>query len=249
MAPAVYYIDPSDAPDGDGMIALTGDEARHAAQVARVRVGETVDLVDGQGRRLAGEVTAVARDRVDVRIDHVTTEVAPSPRVVVVQALAKGDRGEQAVAAMTEVGVDVIVPWAAEHCVTRWVGERAERGVAKWRTSARAAAKQARRSRVPDVLDLYSTGDVESLVADADLALSLDESADEPLAGVSVPHDGTIVLVVGPEGGFSEAERARLRDAGARPTRLGPSVLRTSTAGPVGAAVALSRTPRWGAPA
>lgn len=249
MAPAVYYIDPSDGPDGQGTITLTGDEARHAAQVARVRVGEAVDLVDGEGRRLAGEVIAVARDRVDVRIDQVMTEAAPLPRVVVVQALAKGDRGEQAVAAMTEVGVDVIVPWSAEHCVTRWVGERAQRGVAKWRTTARAAAKQARRARVPDVLDLHATGDLESLIAGADLTLSLDESAEESLAGVSVPHDGTIILVVGPEGGFSNAERALLRDFGAHPTRLGPSVLRTSTAGPVGAAVVLSRTPRWGAPA
>ena len=245
MAPAVFFIAPVDAPDADGIITLTGDEARHAAQVSRVRVGEAIHLVDGHGRRLEGEVTATARDRVDVRVDRVTIEPPSAPRVIVVQALAKGDRGERAVEAMTEVGVDVIVPWSAEHCVTRWVGDRADRGVAKWRGAARAAAKQARRSRVPEVLDLHSTAELEPLVSGASLALCLDESADAPLASLEIPHDGDIVLIVGPEGGVSDAERSRLIGFGARSGVLGPRVLRTATAGPVGAAVVLARTPRW----
>lgn len=249
MAAPVFFVDPGTEPDTAGRVSVTGDEARHAAQVLRLRVGERVDIVDGEGRRYAGTVHHVSRERLDVEVVDAALEPAPSPRVTVVQALAKGDRGEQAVAAMTEVGVDVIVPWSAEHCVSRWSGERAQKGVDKWRTAARSAAKQARRSRVPDVHPLHTTADLEGLITASDLALCLDESSDEPIAAIAVPATGDIVLVVGPEGGLSDAERARLRGWGATPARLGPNVLRTSTAGPVGAAVILSRTPRWGASA
>ena len=247
MSAPVFFIDPGIEPDPDGLIHVTGEEARHAAQVVRLRPGERVDLVDGAGRRLEGTVRDASRDRLDVRVTDIVHEAESTPRVIVIQALAKGDRGEQAVAAMTEVGVDVIVPWSAAHCVTRWTGERAVRGVDKWRTTARASAKQARRSRVPDVLPLHSTGDLDAVIQGAALVLCLDESATQPLAAMEMPDLGDIVLIIGPEGGLSDTEREQLGQAGARLARLGPSVLRTSTAGPVGAAVVLSRTPRWGA--
>ena len=247
MAAPVFLVLPGTEPDADGLVSVTGDEARHAAQVLRLRAGERVDLVDGEGRRLEGVVHGVGRDRLDVSVERVVEEPDPVPRITVVQALAKGDRGELAVAAMTEVGVDVIVPWSAEHCVSRWSGERAQRGVDKWRSTARSAAKQARRSRLPDVRTLHATEDLEGLIASSALALCLDESAEEAMARIDVPASGEIVLVVGPEGGLSDAERDRLQAWGATCVRLGPSVLRTSTAGPVGAAVVLARTPRWGA--
>ena len=102
---------------------------------------------------------------------------------------------------------------------------------------------------MPDVLPLHSTADVDARLADAALVICLDESAEESLAGIDIPGTGDIVLVVGPEGGLSDAERAHLTGRGARLARLGPTVLRTSTAGPVGAAVVLARTSRWGATA
>lgn len=247
MVAPVFFVDPGREPDADGIVSVTGDEARHATRVTRLRSGERVDLVDGEGRRLEGTVGAASRDLLDVVVTRVVEEPEPSPRIVVVQALAKGDRGEQAVAAMTEVGVDVIVPWSAEHCITRWSGERAQRGVDKWRTTARAAVKQARRSRIPDVRPLHATKDLEAVIAPAALTICLDESADTALASLAIPDRGDVVLVVGPEGGISDAERAHLVALGARLARLGPTVLRTSTAGPVGASVVLARTPRWGA--
>lgn len=247
MVAPVFFVDAGTEPDADGIVSITGEEARHAAQVSRLRPGERVDLVDGEGRRLEGTVGAASRDHVAVAIDRIVDEPEPTPRIVVVQALAKGDRGEQAVAAMTEVGVDAIVPWSAEHCITRWSGDRAQRGVDKWRTTARAAAKQSRRSRVPDVRPLHATKDLEAVIAPAALTICLDESADTALASMTIPDRGDVVMVVGPEGGISPAERAHLVSLGARLARLGPTVLRTSTAGPVGAAVVLARTPRWGA--
>ena len=249
MAPPVFLIDPAVVPDAQGRVTLEGDEAHHAARVARLRVGESVDLVDGQGRRLHGEVMAVSRDRVDVAIHREDHEPQPSPRIVVVQALAKGDRAEHAVSAMTEVGVDVIVPWSAQHCVATWAGERVEKGPARWRTTARASAKQARRSRLPVISPLHATTDLDSWIRGSALAVCLDESADQPVATLDIPDEGDIVLLVGPEGGISPAERERLASLGAVTGRLGPSVLRTSTAGAVAAAVVLSRTARWGAPA
>jgi 16S rRNA (uracil1498-N3)-methyltransferase len=247
MAAPVFFIDPGSAPDSEGIVCVTGEEARHATQVMRLRAGERVDLVDGEGRRLEGTVRSVSRDQLDVEIARITEEPDPAPRIVVIQALVKGDRGEQAVAAMTEVGVDEIVPWSAEHCITRWTGDRAQRGVSKWRATARASAKQSRRSRVPAVHDVHTLSELDAWTEQAALVLCLDESAEESLAGIDIPDSGDIVLVVGPEGGLSDAERAHLVGLGARLARLGPTVLRTSTAGPVGAAVVLARSPRWGA--
>lgn len=233
------------ASPGD-LVLLDGAEGRHAVSVRRLVAGEPVELVDGGGRRVAGEVAAVSgRDRLTVRVRAVVVEAAPLPRIAVVQALPKGERGELAVELCTEVGVDVVVPWAAARCVAVWRGDRAARGAARWRTAAAAAAKQARRARVPEVADLASTAEVAARVGSAAAAWLLDESATAAVADLPVPVAGDLVLVVGPEGGVTADERAALVAAGATPVRLGPTVLRTSTAGVVAAAVALSRTDRW----
>ena len=119
MAAPVFFCDaPPGAKPGD-VVTVTGPEGHHAAQVARLRTGEDVELVDGDGQRLIGHVTAVAKNRIDVQISSVTRETPPDPRIIVVQALPKGERAERAVESMTEVGVDVIVPWSAANCVAR----------------------------------------------------------------------------------------------------------------------------------
>jgi 16S rRNA (uracil1498-N3)-methyltransferase len=163
----------------------------------------------------------------------------------VVQALPKGDRGEVAVETLTEVGVDEIVPWAAARCVTRWRDARGEKALARWRTTAQAAAKQSRRARFPVVAELAGTRDVAARVRRASLGVLLHEEAAQPLGAVEPPVAGEIVVVVGPEGGLSHEELAVLTGAGATAYRLGPTVLRTSTAGTAAAAALLSRTPRW----
>jgi 16S rRNA (uracil1498-N3)-methyltransferase len=248
MAAPVFRLDAATPASVGDILDLDGAEAHHAIAAMRLRAGERVDLVDGAGRRIEGTVAMVERDRLGVAVSSVRIEPEPQPRIVVIQALAKGDRGERAVETLTEVGVDVIVPWAASHCVVRWEGEKADRGVAKWRTAARAAAKQSRRARDPEVTGLHATADLAAWIGGAALAVVLDESADSDVAGIGVPPSGDIVLVVGPEGGLTDAERATLVEAGARLGRLGPTVLRTSTAGTVAAAVMLARTPRWNAP-
>jgi 16S rRNA (uracil1498-N3)-methyltransferase len=163
---------------------------------------------------------------------------------VLVQALPKGDRGPLAVELATELGVDRIVPWAASRCVTRWRDDRVAKGVAKWRAAAHAASKQSRRPRVPEVADLASTREVCGELAEVDLAVVLHEQARARISDVDVPTVGTVAVVVGPEGGLTDGEVLAFRAAGAEAVRLGPEVLRTSTAG-AAALAALSLRTRW----
>ncbi|GAA2743538.1 16S rRNA (uracil(1498)-N(3))-methyltransferase [Kitasatospora cinereorecta] len=227
-------------------VRLDGPEGRHAVAVKRLVPGEAVTLADGQGRGVHGTVSAVhGKDALDVAVAEVRDEPQPSPRIVVVQALPKGDRGELAVETMTEVGVDVVIPWAASRCITQWKGERGAKALAKWRATAREAGKQSRRLRFPEVRELMTTRQLAPLLAQAALAAVLHEEGAEPLSAAALPPGGDIVLVVGPEGGVAPEELAAFAEAGARPYRLGPSVLRTSTAGVAAGALLLGRTGRW----
>ncbi|MFD8966485.1 16S rRNA (uracil(1498)-N(3))-methyltransferase [Streptomyces sp. NPDC059568] len=229
-----------------GTVTLDGSEGRHAVSVRRLRVGEEIVLTDGAGTGAYGTVAAVeGKDRLDVAVTEVRAEPAPSPGITVVQALPKGDRGELAVETMTETGVDTVVPWQAARCITQWKGERGARALAKWRATAREAGKQSRRLRFPEVTGPMTDKQIAALLADADFAAVLHEEGSEPLATAPLPADGRIVLVVGPEGGVSPEELAAFAAAGAKPYRLGRTVLRTSTAGTAATALLLGRTGRW----
>jgi 16S rRNA (uracil1498-N3)-methyltransferase len=230
--------------DGETVV-LDGAEGRHAATVQRLGVGQRLVITDGTGTSADATVTRTDRDRLEVEIVHVVIAAPPQPRLVVVQALPKGQRGELAVATLTEVGADVIVPWAAARCVVRWDGSRGEKALARWRTTSRESAKQSRRSSFPEVTGVASTRDVASRLGAAELAVVLHEEAEAPLGEATLPVAGDVVLVIGPEGGISAEELAVFEHAGATPHRLGPTVLRTSTAGSVAAALLLSRTTRW----
>jgi 16S rRNA (uracil1498-N3)-methyltransferase len=227
---------------GDDLV-LDGAEGRHAAAVRRVRAGESVVVTDGAGNAASTEVTGADSSGLRLKVLSRWEEPVAQPRIVVVQALPKGDRGELAVETLTEVGVDVIVPWSASRSVVRWQGERAEKSLNRWRSTAREASKQSRRVRWPEVRPVASTSEVAALLSGAALAVVLHEQAVTPLGSLAVPLGGDVVIVVGPEGGISEDELAAF--AFAEHVRLGPSVLRTSTAGTVAAGIVLAATPRW----
>jgi 16S rRNA (uracil1498-N3)-methyltransferase len=226
------------------VVGLDGDEGHHAAAVRRIAAGEHVQLTDGAGAVATCRVTEVGKGRLSAEVLELAVHPPEMPRLVVVQALPKGDRGELAVEMLTEVGVDVVVPWSASRSVARWKGERAEKSLAKWRSTAREAAKQARRPFFPEVAELASTEDVVALLARASVRVVLHEAASGPLADVPVPGRGEIVIVVGPEGGITDAELEAFSAVGAEPLRLGSSVLRSSTAGVAASAALLART-RW----
>jgi 16S rRNA (uracil1498-N3)-methyltransferase len=225
------------------VVLLYGEEGRHAATVKRIRVGEQVSVTDGAGTSAICTVLGAAKASLDLKVDAISFAERCRPVITVVQALPKGDRGELAVEMLTEIDVDRIVPWAASRSVAVWKGERAAKGIAKWRSTAREATKQARRSWLPEVADLATTADVAALIAAVDVALVLHEDASTPLAEVPLEGVDSILVIVGPEGGISDEELEAF--AGARAVRLGSSVLRTSTAGVAAVAAVLSRTPRW----
>jgi 16S rRNA (uracil1498-N3)-methyltransferase len=226
---------------------LDGPEGHHAATVQRLRAGERVILGDGRGGTAYAEVLAVGKGSVDFRVDDRLFVAANDPRLVVVQGIAKGDRGELAVQAMTEIGVDEIVPWAASRSVAQWRGDRGFKARDKWASTAREAAKQARRSWLPQVVGDpdCTTKEVAARLGGAAAAFVLHEEATERLTTAALPAAGEIVLVVGPEGGISEAERDSFVAAGAAAVRLGSEVLRTSTAGVAALSVLSARLGRW----
>ncbi|HET6301149.1 16S rRNA (uracil(1498)-N(3))-methyltransferase [Microbacterium sp.] len=229
-------------------VVLTGAEAHHAAAVRRVRVGEEVTVGDGHGAWLTGTCEAVAPREVVVRIDERTDVPPPAPRLVLVQALAKGDRDELAVQAATELGVDEIVPWQAARSVSRWDTAKAAKGRARWAAIVREAAKQAHRAWVPEVGELSTTKQLVQRVGQgAASVFVLEPTGEERLTAVALdatdPRD--IVLVVGPEGGVAPEELQAFADAGAHLVRLGETVLRTSTAGPAALAIVNAALGRW----
>ena len=236
MTPPVFHL-PQLRSVGDHVL-LDGPEGRHAAAVRRLRPGEELRLTDGAGQVAECMVEEVSRESLVVTVLRRRHEPAPQPRLVVVQALAKGGRDEDAVEAMTEVGVDGFVPWQASRSIARWKKDR-------WTAVAREAAKQSRRAWFPEVAPPASTEDVSRLLAQAARAVVLHESADEAFVGLDLPSAGDVVLVVGPEGGVSDEELAAFSAAGARVCRLGATVLRTSTAGVAAAAVLCARSGRW----
>jgi 16S rRNA (uracil1498-N3)-methyltransferase len=241
--PPVFLVPPGELTTP--VLTLTGPEGHHAAAVRRLRAGERADVSDGAGTLALGLVTSVGKDSVTLEIQDVYSVPPPQPRLVVAQALPKGDRGELAVELMTELGVDTVVPWSAERSITKWQGDRGQRALGKWRATAREAAKQSRRGWLPEIAELASTAALAKRVTTAACAIVLAADGQAKLHEMALPEAGDILLVVGPEGGVSQPERAALAQAGAVAARLGPTVLRTSTAGAAAAAVLLSRTARW----
>ncbi|QDQ98017.1 16S rRNA (uracil(1498)-N(3))-methyltransferase [Tomitella fengzijianii] len=248
MAGAVFYVD--SLPAEGGRLTLDGPEGRHAATVRRFGPGDRLLLSDTRGTVAQCVVDGASRDALDLRCERARTVEPAYPRVTVVQALPKSERAELAVDLATEAGADAIVPWAAARCVARWKSEDKERkALAKWATTARAAAKQARRPRLPDVEPLHDTPALVRRVRDATaaggLVMVLHESATGTLPGEAIAAAGDVTLIVGPEGGVDGAEIAALTEAGAQPVRLGPEVLRTSAAAAVALGAIGVLTHRW----
>ncbi|GAA3279945.1 16S rRNA (uracil(1498)-N(3))-methyltransferase [Paenarthrobacter aurescens] len=234
---------------------LEGAEARHAVTVKRLAVGEPVDIADGAGARLIGTVMDTGSSTLTVQASEILVEDQPEIRLVLVQALAKGDRDELAIETATELGIDAVIPWQSERAIVRWKGDRAVKAHAKWQSVVTAAAKQARRAWIPEVRSIVDTGALAKAVAAADAAIILHEDAKNPLRAVLEEtlavmegQAGTsreVLLIVGPEGGIAPREVTRLSDAGAVTALLGHHVLRSSTAGPAAVVLASDVLGRW----
>jgi 16S rRNA (uracil1498-N3)-methyltransferase len=247
MSAALFYVDV--LPAVGELAVVDGDEGFHAANVRRIRVGEELDLGDGAGAMAHCVIEDVGKGRLSALVLDRWTVEPVSPQVTVVQALPKSDRSELAVELATEAGADAFVAWQAARCVARWDGGRADKGLRRWRAVARAAARQSRRPHIPSVTGVATTGELVAAVRDAvasgSVVLALHESATEPLTKFPLAQADSLMLVVGPEGGLAADEIAVLSEAGAQAVRLGPTVLRTSTAAAVALGALGALTTRW----
>lgn len=243
MSRALFYVDA--LPDAGGIAVVDGDEGFHASNVRRIRPGEELDLSDGNGTVAHCVVEEAAKGRLSARVLDVTEVPGPRPSVTVAQALPKSERSELAIELATEAGADGFLAWQAQRCVARWESAaKVDKGLRRWGAVARSAARQSRRARVPEIEGLVSTAQLLTRVPGA-LTLVLHESATVPLADIGLADAAAVLLVVGPEGGIGDEELAELTAAGACPVRLGPSVLRTSTAAAVALGAIGVLTSRW----
>lgn len=233
------------AVETSGVASVTGAEAKHAVTVNRTRIGERVSIGNGRGLIVTGPVITADAGELVITAELIENVQAASPRIVLVQALAKGGRDEMAVQASTELGVDAVIPWSATRSISRWEGAKVAKGQERWASIVREASKQSIRAWLPDVTTLFSGKDLERLAAESHM-LVLEPTADTTLTEWE-PSDPAldIVLVVGPEGGIAPHELERLQAAGATLVRLGPTVLRTSTAGAAALSVLNARLGRW----
>lgn len=246
MTPPLLLVDDLTSVTVGSVMELPAAEARHAAAALRIADGEPVLVSDGRGRRAAC-TAVVASGSFAVAVDRIDVVPRPVVTFTVVQALAKGEHGELAVDLMTQAGVDRIIPWSAQRSIVQWKGDRAQRSLDKWRSTARAAAKQSRRAWTPDIDEAATTAGITAAMPGFAAAFVLHEEAETSLATVELPASGSICLIVGPEGGITDDERDAFLAAGARAVTLGDTVLRASLAGTV-AVSALSMRLRWASP-
>ncbi len=247
MSAAVFYVD--NLPEVGDLAVVDGDEGFHAANVRRIRAGEELDLGDGAGAMAHCVIEEVGKARLTARVLERWTVAPATPTVTVVQALPKSDRSELAIELATEAGADAFVAWQAARCVARWDSSRSDKGLRRWRAAARSAARQSRRPHIPSVTGVVTTDalliHVREAVSEGSTVLTLHESATEPLTKLSLAQADSLMLVIGPEGGIADDEIAALSAAGAKAVRLGPTVLRTSTAAAVALGALGALTRRW----
>ncbi|WP_374159451.1 16S rRNA (uracil(1498)-N(3))-methyltransferase [Mycobacterium sp. G7A2] len=239
---SLFYVDA--VPGVGDVVVVDGDEGFHAANVRRTRRGEQLDLSDGAGTVAHCEVTEVAKGRLSAQVLDRRVVAPPSPTVTVAQALPKSDRSELAIELATEAGADAFVAWQAARCVARWDGAaRVDKGLRRWQAVARAASRQSRRPHIPTVDGVVTTAELAAGAGPTTLVLH--ESATTSLTDLPLAEAASLTLVVGPEGGVAEEELAALTEAGALAVRLGPTVLRTSTAAAVALGALGVLTSRW----
>ncbi len=210
---------------------LGGPEAKHAISVRRMTIGESISVSDGSGVKMRGKVTKVKKETLEISIESIEELFAPKSQLVLIQALAKGDRDELAIQACTELGLFGVIPWQADRSISIWKAEKKQKGQARWQSIVTEAAKQSLRAFIPRVEQVLDSQELISALEVFDQVLILEPEADKSITEINPPAEGKVAIVVGPEGGISEQELESFKKAGFSSVRLGRGVLRTSTAG------------------
>ena len=203
----------------------------------RIRTQEEIVVTDGKGMAFTCEVLDPKSG--ELRVISAEQKKRPALKINLVQALAKGDRDEQAVQASVELGVTSITPWQSELSIVNWAGKE-EKGRNRWQEIAISAMKQSQQAFLPVVNPVQTTKGLKS----NGFGLVLDPRASASIGQISESLD-ELTIVVGPEGGIPVSELEQLRKAGFEPIKMGDSILRTSTAGPAAIAAIFTKLHIW----
>lgn len=212
-------------------IKLAGSEAKHAISVRRIQIGEAIAISDGQATRLRGRVSEISKDWLEIEVSVIEAIARPATQIFLVQALAKGDRDELAIQASTELGVQGVIPWQAQRCVSIWKDEKKSKGQLRWQSIVTEAAKQSLRPLIPVVEQVLETPELISRLREFELVIVLDPKSELSITKLKLDGIRSVAVVVGPEGGISDAELELFESAGFRVVSSGSGILRTSTAG------------------
>lgn len=211
-------------------VELPEPVARHAVRVLRLPPGAPMVLFDGRGGEYLAHIQRIERERVVAELASWQDVERESPlSVTLVQALQAGEKMDFTIQKAVELGVRDIVPVESRRSVLRLSGERAAKRVAHWQGVAASACEQCGRNQVPLVAPLEKLDHWLARPANGTLRLMLAPDADEAL--VELPPVTSVQLLIGAEGGLDPQEMLAARQAGFRPVRMGPRVLRTETAG------------------
>lgn len=216
-----------------GRVVVTGDDHHYLFRVRRLTIGDAVTVFDGEGGEADATVERIGADDASLVVGAPRREPPPALHLTVIQALIKGERMDWCVEKLVEVGVDRIIVVATDRAVVKLDADRSVSRQARLAVIAREAAKQARRAVVPPVT---VTGFAEALAVQAELRLCCHPVAARPLGALLGTAARSAAILVGPEGGLTPAELDRAGAAGFEAISLGPTVLRTETAGPVAVA-------------
>ncbi len=218
------------------IVTLNEKESHHALNVRRLALAEEVYVTNGSGLVGLGYVTKLANP-LEIEIKEIFESDVNNTKITVVQSLLKGERSDFAVELMTEVGVHRIIFWPANRSIAKISGKE-EKALKRWNQISEAACKQSRRAWLPKVSYETKIESILDIIKKNKISFLLDYDSNNYLKDQQLPED--VLFLVGPEGGFSEAEKKTFTDAGVQPLNIGDTVLRGSSAGAVATALALN---------
>ncbi len=237
-----FFISPNQV--SGNAITIAGEDVRHIAMVMRMKPGEELLLCDGKGTEYTVEIVTIGRSDIKTEIVNQSEEELPNLRITLGQGLPKSDKMDFIVQKATELGVAVIAPIITERTIVKVKDE--EKRISRWQKIAREAAMQSNRTNIPQVEQIRSFRDFISSLAPGPLTLDPASPVPEPRPLLLLPwEEGTepiknilrqnpeaqdVVVLIGPEGGYSSAEAMAAQDKGFHLVSLGPNILRTETA-------------------
>lgn len=239
-----YFI-PPDRFEAD-RITVTGDDAHHLTRVMRAEIGDTFICSDGREREALVEITQLGKDTVEAAIvESLSMTSEPDVNVWVAQSLPKGDKMETVIQKGTEIGASRFIPFISERTIVQYDERKESKRLERWHKIAKEAAEQAHRNRIPGIESMHSWKQLLARAGDFALALICYEKEGQlqlrellrGMVGEQGEKSGLpkqVLLIIGPEGGFTEKEIAEAERAGCKPVSLGKRILRTETAALVG---------------